>query len=135
MANSLYNQYLEDLLNGVYDTVTANIGAALLNNSASFNNANTHLSDVNSNQIGSVVDLTGVTLTTTTISANSVTFTGISASLTVKAVVIFRDTGTPSTSQLIAWFDTGTGFPLTTDGSDITVNWNNTPTSGNVFAL
>jgi hypothetical protein len=135
VANSLYPKYLDDLLNGAYDTVTASIGCALLNNSASYSSSDTDFTALVANRIGSTVDLTGVTLTGVTISANSVTFTGISASLTVKAVVLFHDTGGGASGALIAWFDTGTGLPLTTDGSDVTVNWNNTPTAGNIFAL
>jgi hypothetical protein len=37
--------------------------------------------------------------------------------------VIYRDTGTESTSQLIAYFDTATNLPIQPNGGDITVQW------------
>jgi hypothetical protein len=40
-------------------------------------------------------------------------------------VVIYKDTGVPGTSPLIAYIDTITGFPLVTNGGDITIQWDN----------
>jgi len=39
--------------------------------------------------------------------------------------VIYKDTGVDGTSPLIAYVDTITGFPLATNGGDITVQWDN----------
>jgi hypothetical protein len=52
-----------------------------------------------------------------------VTFTAVSGA-SVESVNVFKDTGTPGTSNLIAYFDTGTGLPVTPNGGDITVTWN-----------
>jgi len=38
-------------------------------------------------------------------------------------IVIWRDSGTESTSNLIACIDTATGLPCTPNGGDITVVW------------
>lgn len=41
----------------------------------------------------------------------------------VEAIVIYIDTGTPATSRLIAYIDTGqTGLPFTPNGGDVTIN-------------
>jgi phage tail sheath gpL-like len=40
-------------------------------------------------------------------------------------VVIYKDTGAPTTSKLIALIDTATGLPVTPTGNDITVVWDN----------
>lgn len=40
-----------------------------------------------------------------------------------ESVVIYRHTGTDSTSNLIAFIDTATGLPGTPSGGDITVRW------------
>ena len=41
-----------------------------------------------------------------------------------ESLVIFKDTGTDTTSNLIAYWDTATGLPLTPNGGDVTVAWN-----------
>jgi hypothetical protein len=42
-----------------------------------------------------------------------------------EALILFRDTGTPTTSDLVAYFDTGvTGLPVTLNGGDINVTFN-----------
>lgn len=40
-----------------------------------------------------------------------------------EALVIYKDTGVESTSQLIAYIDTATGLPVTPNGGDITIAW------------
>lgn len=42
----------------------------------------------------------------------------------VTALVVFKFVTNDTDSPLIAYIDTGTGFPLTPNGSDITVTWN-----------
>ena len=42
-----------------------------------------------------------------------------------EALVIYKDTGTESTSPLIMYIDTATGLPVTPNGGDITVTWDN----------
>ena len=41
-----------------------------------------------------------------------------------ESLILFKDTGTESTSTLIAFWDTATGLPLTPNGGDVTVTWN-----------
>jgi hypothetical protein len=47
--------------------------------------------------------------------------------------VIYKDTGTAATSPLIAYIDTATGLPVTPNGGDITVTWDNG--SNKIFKL
>jgi len=42
-----------------------------------------------------------------------------------EAVGLFVDTGTPATSRLISYDDTPVQMPVTPDGTDITVIWDN----------
>jgi hypothetical protein len=52
------------------------------------------------------------------------TITGVSGA-TVEAVIFFVDTGTPATSRLIVFMDTGvTGLTLTPNGGDVNVTVN-----------
>lgn len=41
-----------------------------------------------------------------------------------ESLVLFKDTGTDTTSKLIAFWDSATGLPLTPNGGDVTVQWN-----------
>ncbi len=56
--------------------------------------------------------------------AADVTFTAVSGA-TVEAIVLYKDTGVAGTSPLIAYIDTATGLPLTPNGGDVTVQWDN----------
>lgn len=39
-------------------------------------------------------------------------------------IVMFKDTGTDTTSPLLCAWDTATGLPLTPNGGDVTIAWN-----------
>jgi hypothetical protein len=41
-----------------------------------------------------------------------------------ESLILFEDSGTEGTSDLIAFWDTATGLPLTPNGADVTVVWN-----------
>jgi hypothetical protein len=41
-----------------------------------------------------------------------------------ESLILFEDSGTESTSDLLAFWDTATGLPLTPNGGDVTVQWN-----------
>ena len=45
-----------------------------------------------------------------------------SATKTIGALVLYKDTGTPATSPLIAYIELGT--PVTPNGGDINITWN-----------
>lgn len=53
------------------------------------------------------------------------TFTAVSGDPS-EALIIYKDTGTASTSWLIGIFDTVTGLPVTPNGGDIVITWNAT---------
>jgi hypothetical protein len=42
-----------------------------------------------------------------------------------EAIVIYKDTGTPATSQLIAFIDSATGLPVTPNSGDINLIFDN----------
>lgn len=55
--------------------------------------------------------------------AADTTFTALTGDAS-ESLILFKDTGTESTSTLIAFWDTATGLPLTPNGGDVTVTWN-----------
>jgi len=62
-------------------------------------------------------------------SADNVTFASITTGMlpggatSVGAIVIYKDTGTDSTSPCIAWIDSATGLPIVPNGGDIICTW------------
>lgn len=54
--------------------------------------------------------------------ADNVTFSSVSGDPS-EALVIYKHTGTEGTSILIAYIDSATGLPVTPNGGDITVSW------------
>lgn len=56
--------------------------------------------------------------------AGDVTWTAVTGAQS-EAVVVYRDTGTATTSDLIAWIDSATNLPVTPNGGDVTVTWDN----------
>lgn len=55
--------------------------------------------------------------------AADTTFTALSGDQ-VESLILFKDSGTESTSTLLAYWDTVTGLPLTPSGGDVIVSWN-----------
>jgi len=82
--------------------------------------------DINTALVGSLsAALTAKTIGTVAagvFDSNDVTFTAVSGS-SAESVVELKDTGTTSTSNLIAFWDTATGLPVTPTGGDITVTF------------
>lgn len=62
--------------------------------------------------------------------ADDIVFSAVSGSQ-ITQVVIFKTTGTETTSPLIVYYDTMTGLPVTPNGGDITIAWN----AGGIFNL
>ncbi len=128
MANALYAKAKEALLEGLLDLTDNNIKVALVKSTYSVN-LNTHefLSDISGAAIAAYSNvLTGKSTSLGIFDAENITIedygnSGFSYS------VIYRDTGTASTSRLIAYIDTATGLPVTatTDIISITINWSN----------
>lgn len=129
MANSLYTLGKQGLLHGTFVLDSDTIKLALVSNTYSPNLA-THQfwSDVNANVISTPVAMGGITITNGVFNSSSVTFTAVTGGSTVRYFVIYKDTGTASTSPLLVLIDTTTGvtLPFSTNGGDITF----TPDSG-----
>lgn len=127
MANTLYDyarqRFLEAQINWMSDTIKVilvDTGAYTPNTSA-----HQYLSDVSgSARIAGPVTLTSKATTGGAADAADCTFTAVSGA-SIEAIVIYKDTGTESTSPLIAYIDTATGLPITPNGGDIIVTWDN----------
>ena len=129
MANTLYDvarkQYLEAGLHWLNDTVKV----ILVDTGSYAPNFVTHLalSDIpTAARISGVsgVELTGKSTFGGAADANDVTFSAVTGN-SIEAIIIYRDTGVEGTSTLMAYIDTATGLPITPNGGDIIVTWDN----------
>lgn len=121
MANQLYPKAKQALLSGQVDLLTSNVKVAL--SRSTFNAAHATL-----DQIADIV-ATSPNLTTKTVldgvfDSDDVTFVSVATAAAAQYLVLYVDSGTPSTSRLIAHIDTATGLPVTPDGTNITVEVN-----------
>lgn len=127
MANTLYDSARQRYLEGQFNMLTDTIKCFLVDTGAYTPQTNLHqyLSDIpTSARITSPVTLTAKTTTGGAFDAADVTFTSVSGA-SIEAIVIYKDTGTESTSPLIAYLDTATGLPITPNGGDIILTWDN----------
>mgnify|MGYP000320087894 FL=1 len=126
MANALYAKGKEKILSGSINLPSDTIKASLLSSSYTANlSTDEFWSTISGNLLNTSQTLASKTVTAGVFDAADVTFTAVTSGSTVKAVVIWKDTGTPSTSPLLVYIDTITGFPLATNGGDITITWDN----------
>lgn len=132
MANALYVAFRNGVLGSHATRVDLDadtIKAVLIDHGTDTPNVSTDdfYNDISAGIVGSLsAALTSKTIGTVAagvFDADNVTFTAVSGA-SVESVNLLKDTGTTSTSDLIAYFDTGTGLPVTPNGGDITVTWN-----------
>lgn len=128
MANALYDTGRAAFLNGDIDWTADNIKACLVDTATYTVNLATDdfLTDVTTG--GAVIATSGNFASKTSAAgvadAADITFTAVTGA-SCEALVIYKDTGSGATSQLIAYIDTATGLPVTPSGGDITVVWDN----------
>jgi hypothetical protein len=126
MANALYDKGRERFLGTATQINWTNdtIKVALVKSSYTPNlSTNDGYDTISSYTAGVAQTLGSKTTTAGVANAAGVTFSSVAAGATVNYIALFKDTGTPSTSPLIALIDTATGLPVTTNGGDITIVW------------
>ena len=127
MANTLYDYCRQRFLEAQINWMTDTVKVILVSTSAYTPQTAVHqyLADIPvSGRIAGPVTLTAKATTGGAADAADCTFTSVSGA-TINAIVIYKDTGTEATSPLIAYIDTATGLPITPNGGDIIVTWDN----------
>ena len=125
MANTLYSSGREKFARGNLDWVNAPIKAILVDTGTYTPNFTT---DDNRNKIplGAIiagpVGLTDKSANGGACDANDIRFEKVSG-VSIEGIVLYHDTGDAMTDTLIAYIDTATGLPITPNGGDIIVNW------------
>lgn len=132
MANALYANGKSALATAGVNWTSDTIKAALVTSSYTPNlSSDQYYSTLSANVVGTPQTLSSKSATGGVCNCADITFSSVSSGSTVAYIAIYKDTGTGSTSPLIALFDTGSGLPYTTNGGNITISFG----SNHVFSL
>lgn len=126
MANAVYPKYREALIQGTAGTsLTGTLKAVLIDTADyTYNAAHDFYDDASAGAVGTPGTLASKTYVNGLLDAADQTFTAVTGDPS-EAIILFLDTGTPSTSRLVAYLDTGVGgLPVTPNGTDIVISWN-----------
>ena len=139
MANALYDLGRQGFLEGAIDWDTDTIRDTLIRESGGGAgpyytpnlSTDNDLADIPDNadaRVDGTGASTGETLGTKTVTAGVAdaapsTHASVTAGDAIQSIVIYQDTTVANTSRLIANIDTATGLPVTPNGGDITVTW------------
>jgi hypothetical protein len=130
MANGIYGFARQAFLEGSLSWLNDTIKIVLVDtNGASpyFVNlaADRFLSSVPMGARISTSTLTDKSSTSGAASAANAVFSRPTPGVQCEALIVYKDTGTDSTSPLIAYLDSTnvSGLPVTTNGGDVTINW------------
>ncbi|MBL8165421.1 MAG: hypothetical protein JNJ61_25785 [Anaerolineae bacterium] len=123
MTNQLYPLYREAALAGNADFDADTMVMILARTSGyTFSTAHDFLNDVPGGSRASTTSaLTSKTVTQGTADAADPVFTSVASGAACDCVILTESNGTESTSQLYAYYDTGTGIPITPNGGNINV--------------
>jgi hypothetical protein len=127
MANGLYDKGRERFLTGVIDWTSATIRCSLIDTGAYTVSLSSHefLSDIAGGAIiAGPATLGSKTATNGAADAADVTFTAVTGT-SIEGIVIYMHVTVSSDSPLLAWIDVATGLPITPNGGDIIVTWDN----------
>lgn len=125
MANALYGKARESFLMADIDWLVDDIRVILVDVADYTVSIDVHdfLDDVPAAARVSVSGaLAGKTATLGVADASDVTFTAVTGDI-CEALVIYKHTGVEGTSNLIAYIDSATGLPVTPNGGNIVVQW------------
>lgn len=126
MSNALYGKGRDKFLNGDIDFAADTIKAVLVD-TAGYSVAidtDEFLDAIPGGNRISTATLASKSSALGVADAADTAFTSVTGA-TVEAIVLYKDTGDAATSPLIAYIDTATGLPLTPNGGDVTVTWDN----------
>lgn len=127
MANDLYAKAREKFATAQINWTTATIKVLLIDTGAYTPDLTNHefLSSVPAPaRIAGSAALTNKTATNGILDADNVTFSAVTG-VQSEALLLYIDTGSDSTSSLVMLIDTGSGLPITPNGGDIIVTWDN----------
>jgi hypothetical protein len=135
VASALWDPGREGFLDGTINWGATPVIKAALVRGYTFNAAHKFVSDVTGaggTLVATSAALTSKTATNGVADAADVTFSTVAAGAAIPAVIIFQSSAVTggadvaaTAQRLIAFIDTATGLPVTPNGQNITVAWDN----------
>lgn len=124
MANKLYPKFKQGLLSGQFNLPTDTLKVVLVDTADyTYSDAHQYLADVPvaaREEISAA--LTAKTVTDGVFDADDVSF-ALASGDPSEALILYKDTGDPATSPLMAYIDTATGLPIILNGGPVNVVW------------
>lgn len=126
MANAIYTKALNSFLQGEINWVSDSISAILINTSLYTVDIANHqyLSSIAAGARVATAALTGKTAVGGVADAADLVFSAVSGAQ-CSAIAFVKITGNEATSNLLLYFDTATGLPVTPNGGDLTLTFDN----------
>lgn len=134
MANALFTPGREGFLLGEIDWDTAVIKGVLVRG-YTFSAAHKFVSDVtgaSGTLVGTPQTIGSKTGTGGTADGADIVFTAVTANGSNHSLLVYQASAVTGgadvaagSQRLIAWFDTGTNFPIVPNGGDVTIAWDN----------
>lgn len=131
MASQLYNSFKRDIMNGGIDLDTDTIRVALVTSTYTPNiDTHTKWSDITNEVTGTGYTAGGEALANKTVTADNTDDEGVfdaddktwaASTITARGAVLYKDTGTPSTSPLIGYIDFGAD--KSSSNGNFTIQW------------
>ncbi len=122
MGNILYPKGKEHILNGDVDFDTDTIKVGLLKLTHTYSSAHEYYDDVSADIVGTPVALASRTISLGVFDAGNTTLDTVAGD-EVGYILLYKDTGTASTSLLIALYDSGANLPITPNGFDLVIKY------------
>lgn len=125
MSSGLYKNGIREIQRANIDLINATISGALIDASTYTPDLDNDISldDVGEDNLIQEAELINKSLDGTAFRADDLVFPSVDTGQTVNAVLLYLDTDTLEESFLIAYIDNAPEFPITTDGTDITIAW------------
>ena len=123
MANAVQASARKLFLDGDIDLLNDTI-KVVLTKTYSYSSGHDYLDDVTAGYRVATATLASKTTTGGAFDSADPTFTAVASGSTVTGLWLYKDTGTDSTSPLIAWFDTQastSAISIVTSGGNITI--------------
>lgn len=131
MADALFNPGREGFLAGEIDWNAATIKVSLIRG-YTFDASDKFVSDLTSVTLVATATLASVSVTNGVADAGDIVFTAVTTGTACNALVIYQSSAVtggadvPSSAQrLIAYIDSASGLPVTPNGGNINVVWDN----------
>lgn len=126
MSNALYEKGRERLLKAQFDWINDTFNVVLVDNGVYTPNLTSHeyYNAVQAGVVAGPVSLASKAVTAGAADANDVTFSSVSGA-SIESIVCYKNVTNPADSPLLFYIDTATGLPITPNGGDIIVTWDN----------